>query len=177
MRTAKCGTEWKGRIGVIYPSDGMLDAEFWRCVPPTVSVHVTRSLATLDLEPGLSSTEQIERLAASEDLDLAAGTFSLIGPACVAYACTSASFARGVGFDSEIVSRIAAASGAPATTTSTAVVAALRELGVGRIAVAAPYEDQVCDRLRAFFQDSGFEIVSLTNLGMDFAGIGDVPVQ
>ena len=134
-------TERSGRIGVIYPSDGVLDFEFWRCVPPGVSVHVTRSLSPQITDGTLTESQRHTQMAESEDLDEAAATFALIGANSVAYACTAASFTRGVGYDTEIIRRIEVSSGAPATTTSTAAVAALQELGVTRVAVAAPYED------------------------------------
>src|SRR5262249_43598908 len=102
---------WRGRIGGIYPSDGLLDAEFWQCVPQGVSVHVTRSLTGVNLDPSLSPSQRHAVMAESKDLEAAASTFSLIEPGCVAYACTAASFTRGVGHDAEIIKRIEAASG------------------------------------------------------------------
>jgi maleate isomerase len=166
-----------GRIGVIYPSDGILDDEFWRCVPPGVSVHVTRTHASIVADTPLSAAQQHVVMAESTDIDEAARTFSLIGAGCVAYACTCVSFGRGVGFDSDIVDRIEAASGSRATTTSTAAVAALRALGVRRVAVAAPYDDEVCERLRSFLEGSGFEVVGMANLGLSGAAIGAVPTE
>ena len=163
-----------GRIGVIYPSDGVLDHEFWRCVPPGVSVHVTRVLSSAAMDPSLKESARHTMMAESTDLDDAARTFSLIGASAVAYACTAASFTRGVGHDRDIIDRIGSGSGNPATTTSTAAVAALQALGVRKLAVAAPYEDEVCERLRRFMSDSGFDIVSLKNLGLSGMDIGKV---
>ena len=113
-------------------------------------------------------------MAESTDIDEAAKRFSLIGAGCVAYACTAAAFGRGVGYDTEIVRRIEAASGAPATTTATGVVAALRHMSVERVAVAAPYEDDACERLSQFLEDSEFEVVNLENLGLSGTAIGAV---
>ena len=161
------------KIGVIYPSDGFLDAEFWRCVPEGVSVHVTRSMSSQDLAD-VSVERRHVVMAESPDIEACARTFSLIGTSCVAYACTASSFAQGVGYDVDISRRIEAASGSRATTTSTAAVAALRALGVRRIGVAAPYPDAVCERLRIFLEDSGFEVLSLTNLGLLGTAIGRV---
>ena len=149
----------RGRIGVIYPSDGVLDGEFWRCVPPGVSVHVTRSLSSMDLDPDLGVSERHVLMAESTDIDDAAKRFSLIGVGCVAYACTAAAFGRGVGYDTEIVRRIEAA---------------LRHMSVERVAVAAPYEDVTCERLRQFLEDSEFEVVNLENLGLSGTAIGAV---
>jgi maleate isomerase len=166
--------EKNSRIGVIYPSDGVLDFEFWRCVPPGVSVHVTRVPSSVEMASSLAQSARHVIMAESTDLDEAAKTFSLIDAGSVAYACTAASFTRGVGYDTDIISRIEAGSGAPATTTSTAAVAALRALGVTKLAVAAPYEDEVCERLRRFMSDSGFDVVSLKHLGLSGMDIGEV---
>ena len=163
------------RIGVIYPSDGVLDHEFWRCVPLGVSVHVTRVLSSAAMDRSLPESTRHTMMAENSDLDDAAGTFSLINASAVAYACTAASFTRGVGYDRDIIDRIEAGSGAQATTTSTAAVAALQALGVKKLAVAAPYEDEVCERLRMFMSDSGFDVVSLKNLGLSGMDIGEVP--
>ena len=166
--------EKNSRIGVIYPSDGVLEFEFWRCVPPGVSVHVTRVPSSVEMASSLAQSARHVIMAESTDLDEAAKTFSLIDAGSVAYACTAASFTRGVGYDTDIISRIEAGSGAPATTTSTAAVAALRALGVTKLAVAAPYEDEVCERLRRFMSDSGFDVVSLKHLGLSGMDIGEV---
>ena len=168
---------YTGRIGVVYPSDGVLDWEFWRCVPDGVSVHVTRSLSSANLDPSLSPAQKHVVMAESTDIEDAARTFSLIGADCVAYACTGASFTRGVGYDAEIIKRLEVASGSPATTTSTSAVAALQELGARKVAVAAPYGDEVCERLQKFLEESGFEVVSLKNLGLSGMDIGCVPLD
>ena len=155
-----------GRIGVIYPSDGAVDKEFWRFAPPGVTVHLTRSITSLHLDQSLSFSRHMEMMAESDDLEQAARTFGPIEADCVAYACTAASFCKGVGYDKKIIERIRDASGIPATTTSTAAVAAMRELGLRKLAVATPYEDEPSERLRSFLEGSGFEVVALKNLGL-----------
>jgi len=156
----------KTRIGVIYPSDGVQDDEFWRCVPSFVSVHVTRTLSSLDQRGGGSYEDAHARTAEAPHIDQAADSFALIEPAAVAYACTAVSFAKGVGYDEVLCRRIQEASGSPATTTTSAMVAALRALGARRVAVAAPYVNVVCERLQRFLEGSGFEVVSLANLNL-----------
>ena len=54
--------------------------------------------------------------------------------------------------------------GIPCTTTTTAVVAALKEFGVKKISVATPYIDEVNDRLNKYFTKSGFEILKIKGL-------------
>jgi maleate isomerase len=166
--------EQRTRIGVIYPEDGVLDHEFWRAVPPDVTVHVTRARSNLTLSLGATYAEGHDRIAEGPYIEEAARTFVLIKPAAVAYACTSVSFARGPGYDRTICERIQEAAGSPGTTTATAMVEALRALGVRRVAVAAPYIDEVCARLRRFLEASGFEVVSLENLNLRGMAITEV---
>ncbi len=52
----------------------------------------------------------------------------------------------------------------PATTTSTAATAALRELGVRRLAVLSPHVDELNERLRAYLEASGFAVVNMVGL-------------
>lgn len=152
--------ERRARIGLIYPADGTLDDEYWRLVPVGVTVHITRvALLSEDM-----SVESVTAEAESEEIESAAARLSVIRPDVIAYACSSGSFIGGVGFDRRIISRIEEASGAPATTTSTAVVEALRALGVSKVAVATPYAEDINLRLRAFLEGSGIQVVGLKGL-------------
>ena len=58
----------------------------------------------------------------------------------------------------------ATAAGVPATTTSTAAVAALHELGARRVAVLSPHVDALNERLRGYFETSGFVVVNMVGL-------------
>ena len=112
---------WRARIGVLFPADGANDDDFWRLVPPGVTVHVARTRPLVDD----FSVDAYGRLA-GEDVESQAALLGLIRPSSVAYACTSGSFIRGVEYDEDISARVRQASGAPATTTSTAMVNAVR---------------------------------------------------
>lgn len=153
------------RIGVIYPADGFLDSEFWAYAPNEVSVHVTRSLSSRSMNQDISAVKRYTTMAKSTDIEASAGTFALINPSCIVYACTAASFIRGVGFDMEIAKRVTAESGSLATTTSTASVAALRELGIENLAVATPYQSDVATTLSDFLTGNGFNVVNLNHAG------------
>ena len=150
-------TDTEKQIGVIYPSDGVLDHEFFCCVPPGVSAHFTRSLSSAQTDSSLPESTRHTHMAKTSDLDETARTFSFIDAGTIAYTCTIASFTRGVGFDLDIAGHIETGSGSPATTSSTA-------------AMAAPYQDDGCERLRTFISDRGVDVVSLKTLdlrGMD----------
>ena len=161
---------WRARIGIIQPGDAMLDHEFFECVPPNVSVHLTRTEYPVELTP----PERVLALATSPHIEAAAKTFKVIKPTVVAYACTAASFFRGIGGDADISARISGVLGVPATTTSTGVVAGLTALGVRRVAVLAPYVEAVANKLMEFLSASGFTVVHRKAVGLQL-GYPDVP--
>lgn len=149
---------WRARIGLIIPSLNVtIEPEFNHLAPQGVSTHATRLL----FEKG--TAEDLEKMA--EDTDKAT---RLLATACVdviAYACTSGSLVKGLGWDREIIKLIEKTSGKPATTTSTAAIEAFQELGVTRVAVATPYIDELNHKEKAFFEGHGVEVVSLEGLG------------
>jgi maleate cis-trans isomerase len=144
------------RIGVLIPPVNVtVEPEFNRWAPAGVTVHAARMwrrrarLTPDDLREMLTRLDDdCERLALAQ-------------PGVVLYACTSGSSLETGGFDRKLSERIARASGAPASTTSTAVAAALRALGIRRPAVVTPYSDQINERELAFFRELGFEPASL----------------
>ena len=84
----------------------------------------------------------------------------------IAFGCTGATFLNGPGYDREIAERISAAAGGVQTVTAAgAVVDALDELGVSRIAVCTPYPEELNERLRSFYAAVGFDIVSFDHVG------------
>jgi maleate isomerase len=95
---------WRGRIGIIYPEDGLLDSDFHRCAPSGVSVHITRSFR--DAASDQLDVKLAAAMAERDDIEASARSFLQIDPDCVAYACTAASFSRGVGFDQELIRRL-----------------------------------------------------------------------
>jgi len=150
------------RVGILYPSDGVLDRELWSFAPPGVSLHFTR--IRFPDEP--VTLAMVSGLVDDPDIRLGAERLRQIRPAALAYACTCVSFARGPGGDRPIIEAMEEAAGAPATTTSTALAAACRALGLGRVALAAPYVEEITERLVAFLADAGVAAVSVRTLGL-----------
>lgn len=66
--------------------------------------------------------------------------------------------------EAEIRSRIEAATGVPALTVLGSVVAALRELGSERLALASPYTDEQNGELARFLEGEGFAVVAARGL-------------
>jgi maleate isomerase len=155
------------RVGIIYPASGIADYEFYQMAPPNITVHVTR----IPLEASLP--EHLLKLS-----DYALEAASLLAQAkvdLVAFCCTAGSFIRGVGFDREIARKIEELTGIPATTTSTAVLSALKELGASKIVVATPYINEINMLEKRFLESNGFKVLKIEGLGLrDSVSIGMV---
>jgi maleate cis-trans isomerase len=144
------------RIGVLIPPVNVtVEPELNRWAPAGVTVHAARMWRR---RARLSADDLREMLTRLDD-DCA--RLAMAQPGVVLYACTSGSSLETGGFDRGISERIARAAGAPASTTATAVAAALRALGVRRPAVVTPYPDEINERELAFFAELGFAPASL----------------
>jgi len=100
------------------------------------------------------------------------------GVSAVSLMGTSLSFFRGADFNAQLQAEMARATGLPCTTMSNAIVGALRQLGVRRVAVATAYIDEVNAHLRRYLEQSGFELLALQGLAIsDVQAVGQVPTQ
>lgn len=150
-------------IGVVCPFDMALDHELWRWMPDGVNLIFTRT-PYYDQPVGLDMAEEISDHGEIQD---AVRSVMAIGPAVVAYACTSGSFIHGVQ-GARNLSKAMVSAGAPvAVTTSEGLLMALDVLGVTRVAVATPYLAELTDRLTSFLEQGGKSVVSHEGLGLD----------
>jgi len=118
----------------------------------------TRTLLHDVTVEGLSETvKQIERAA----LELASAEVNVI-----LQAGTAIAFFRGFGHDRELSQRIHSATGIQATTSLTAVVEALRVLGIKRPAIATSYLPDIDRRLVDVLEQSGFQVARIRGLGL-----------
>ncbi|MER8562667.1 arylmalonate decarboxylase [Mesorhizobium sp. M0578] len=150
------------RIGIIYPSDGVLDHEFWKFAPPHATMHVTR----VRFPETPDTLEGMRTLVEDADLDQAAQALRPIKPGAIAYACTSVSFAKGHSGDRSIIDRISRGANAPATSTSSALVAACRSLGVRKLALGSPYIPELTVQFEHYLAEAGLEPLLSRSLGL-----------
>ncbi|GAA1770600.1 maleate cis-trans isomerase [Kocuria aegyptia] len=87
-------------------------------------------------------------------------------PDAVLWACTSGSFVHGREGARAQADWVGEAGGAPASSTSWAFSAAVRHLGVHRVAVAATYPADVADRFTAFLAGDGIAVTALSAHGV-----------
>lgn len=101
-----------------------------------------------------------------KDVDREASKLADADVEVILYGCTSGSFFKGLGFDKQIEKRIEEVSGIKTISTSRAVLDALRNLHMKRIAVATPYIDEVNREEARFLTANGFSITNFKSLGL-----------
>src|SRR5215472_8555579 len=111
------------RIGLLVPSSSSVQEwDIGRALPDDVTLHVARMrLSNVDAESTLRVVQEIEtesQKLADVDVDV------------VIFPATAPSSRNGIGYDQELIKRISAASGKPATTASTALLEAFHALSV-----------------------------------------------
>lgn len=85
---------------------------------------------------------------------------------------TSISFYRGPEFTESLRRAMEEATGVPCTTMSHAIVRALQQLGVQRVAVATSYIDELNDKLVAYLTHAGFTVTAIE--GMSITAVQEV---
>ncbi|WP_338051749.1 Asp/Glu racemase [Pseudonocardia acidicola] len=149
-------------IGVIAPFDFALDRELWRWAPEDVSLYLTRL-------PFFTTPVTVEMAVAVGDrraLRRATRDVLTPQPGVVTFACTSGSFVGGTQGE-YVLRRTMLEAGAPTvSTTSGALIEAMRVLGVHRLAIATPYIDAVTARLVRYLGEHDVQTVSKQGLGL-----------
>ena len=160
-----------GRIGLLAPSSNTtVETEFFRALPEGVTLHTARlpiTQVTPDSIGKMADSLDVEsQLLASADVDV------------IILGATAPSFLKGLGYDREVSERITRVTGKPATTTSTALLEAMKTLGISRIALGSAYSPQVNDICAAFLQANGYSVVAKDGLNViDNLQIGRLDVQ
>jgi maleate isomerase len=157
---------WRGRIGLLVPSTNFtVEVEFFRAVPEGVSVHTARCV----LREVEREDEKVQAVIdMGKDVIKAAKEVADIKPKVIAWACTAGSFIKGVGYDQELVRGVEKETGIKTLTTSTAVVSALKELNLKRIAVTTPYIREINEKEKIFLEQSisGLKVIEIRGLGI-----------
>ncbi|MGC5627657.1 maleate cis-trans isomerase family protein [Georgenia sp. Z1344] len=148
-------------VGIIYPGHAAEDeypraAELLGASFPVAHVHGT----------DLHAVPELLDLGRPDLLATGAAALAPRRPGSVMWACTSGSFVRGRAGAQRQVDELATATGVPTSSTSLAFVAALRDLGIRRVAVAATYPADVADLFTTYLRDAGIEVVAAAHAGI-----------
>ena len=134
-----------------------IEPEFNAAAPKNISIHATRLLlekgTKRDLERMTKNTKEACRLLDSAKVGV------------ILYACTTGSLIGGKKWERGLIKRMKSAVSVPVVTTAGAVVEAIREMDLKKIAVATPYAEQLNAAERDFFEENGFEVTKLEGLG------------
>lgn len=149
-------------VGVVAPFDFALDRELWRWVPDEVSLHLTRT----PFVPVEVSLDLARLVSEHETLGDGVRTLTAISPEVVAYACTSGSFVGGVAGERAMCEAMTRAGAVPAVTTSGALLEALAELRVRRVALVTPYTESVTRSLEEYVAEAGVSVAGCAYMGL-----------
>ncbi len=151
----------RGKIGLItLATDTSVLPEFQRLMPPGVQVYP----APIVLPRGEVTPESLAEMLEGDQLERAASLLAWADVQMILFACTSGSLVHGPGWDKALSDRITAATGIPATTTTSAVLDALRQSDATRIVIATPYIDELNRIEEDFFNRSGFDVLAIGGL-------------
>jgi maleate cis-trans isomerase len=140
------------RIGLIIPSSNRLtEPQLRHFAPPELGIHVTRLQMTGKWNRPLSQlTEDIERAASA----LADAKVDI-----VVFHCTGHAMEAGPEADARTRERIARATGIEAMSTASAIGEAIAALGVKRLILMTPYEQDVNDHEIDYLRQIGVAVV------------------
>jgi maleate isomerase len=140
------------RIGMLYPSSGISEREVEKMLPEEVSLHITRIPMREPTHESLmhmaDSVEEASTLLSHARVDI------------IAFNCTAGSLIKGSGYDQEIIERIRQATGLPATTTTTALIAGLKCLNIKELIFVSPYAEAVHKKEKSFLEEMGFQLLN-----------------
>jgi maleate cis-trans isomerase len=147
------------RLGfLIPPGNPTVEPEMIEMAPAGISVHFARMVAhgptgTLDGQEERNRT-QIEHIGETAEL------LAMVKPNVIMLAHTATSYTLGRRAEAELVQRLQNQCGTAVATAFGSVVAALKVLGVMRVALGTPYSEETTLKGKALLEEYGFEVVS-----------------
>jgi maleate isomerase len=176
---------YRARIGLVVVGPNLNPTpEIARMLPDYVQIRETR----IHMDP-VVNIEECSKLSGplgNAAALLAEGLCSpLLGNrSAIAFACTAGSLVGGPGWDKKEVAMMEKATalfacartgqgalvqghGIPCTTTATAAEEAMRFMGFKKIVLAGPYINEINEKFRLFYQDSGFEVLKVVGLNIE----------
>jgi maleate isomerase len=154
---------WRARIGfLVPPGNPTVEPEMAELTPPGVSLHFTRMSAE---GPAGTHTGQEERNRSQvESIPACVRLLSMVGPSVIVLAHTATSYTLGEDREAALVTEMEAISNARFITAFGSVLAALKVLGVRRIAYATPYSAEMTSQGKQHIETCGIDVVSFGHL-------------
>ncbi len=150
------------RIGLLWPSDGLNDREFWRLLPNDVSLLIARY--------AVGGTLDLGQLRRDGDLDTLLDAVRLLRkaePDLICLGDCAGGFVAGAAAERFRTESLEITAGVPVVAMSTALAKALMHVGAKRVALLSPYRDEVTECLHEFLKDHGIEVLCSHSLAFD----------
>jgi maleate cis-trans isomerase len=150
---------WRAKIGHVAPSRGdTLVYEFYRMLPHGFmilnSTGTIRQLVDADFERQLERIEE----ATADLVDNKCDSIIIGG---------SPLFTKlGYGSDVEMGKKLSEKFGVPISPGISGEIAALKSLNLKKLVVATPHEDALNERMKAFLEASGFQVLKIQGYGV-----------
>jgi maleate cis-trans isomerase len=156
-------TGWRARLGfLIPPGNPTVEPEMVALAPVGVSVHFSRMVA--HGETGSPDGQEERNRTQIAHLGETAALLALMKPSVIMLAHTATSYTLGREAEADLMRRLREQCGVPVETAFAGVVAALKHLGVSRIALGTPYGEETTLKGKALLEQHGFEVVSFGRL-------------
>ncbi len=148
---------WKARLGLIMPSNNtVMEPELSMILPEGITIHGHK----VGVRPENRGDDFMEVMRK----DAIENGFK-IGPVdCVSYCCLTTSFYHGLAWDQNLLKEMEKSTGKPATSAATAMIRALKELDIEKVAIASPFKREVNEKLVGFVEENGFKVVGMKAL-------------
>jgi maleate cis-trans isomerase len=157
------------RLGFIIPSTNFVaEPNIWASLPDDVSAHFSRVLVTGRRMDGDGYPEVWAQ--SNEHLGTAVLELASARVHALCYAVTAGSFFGGRRWDEEWRDRVSQDHSIPATSTSWALVEAVRASGLEKISVVTAFVDRQNEILEHFLREHDLDVRAI-------AGLGDVRIQ
>lgn len=152
----------RAKLGLIVPPTNTVNEVEWsRMMPAGVSFHTHR----MPLHP--DTTSENGKKALMGDLEHVFAMLKQARVDAIAYACTAGSMINPV---RSLPDALTERTGVTAVTTSAAIVAALKAMGVVKLSVATPYADRLNEHETHFLRENGFVVLRVIGLGIGANG-------